>query len=176
MTGNGTPYTRSQSAKESPVRALRNAASGIHRALAIMTRTLRARSTPAPRDASQQPLGTIRPEVAETLDAIDTLRHEAFTRTLSRYSRGELAQVGADVAAIPGAAESVADRFDQWEGERVARAQRSANAAEERSETASDVNSVATRLLALVPQILRRTSVRVLRPLSPRAPAPACLA
>lgn len=110
------------------------------------------------------------------LDAIDALRHEAFTRTLSRYSRPELAQVGEDVAAIPDAAESVAARFDQWEAERAGLAQRALNAAEERSETATDVGNAATRLLALVPQILRRTSLRVLRPLSPRAPASTRLA
>lgn len=101
---------------------------------------------------------------------------ENFRRTFSRYSRAELASVGADVVGIPGAAEAIATEFDQWDAERTERAERAAAAVESRSETAAAVASIVASLLSLLPLILRRVARLVLRPVTPRAPSSSRLA
>jgi len=103
---------------------------------------------------------------------------------MRRYSRPELAQLGADLAAaadtdiagIRDAAALTAAQFTEWEAVHAARAALADAARAQSADAAATVANLAARLLALVPQILHRESLRVLRPVTPRAPAIACLA
>ncbi|MGB3730645.1 hypothetical protein [Microbacterium sp.] len=123
-------------------------------------------------------------EVEEMLSAVDALRLEAFHRQMHRYTRPELAQLGADLAAsvdadiagIRDAAALTVAQFTEWEAVRAARAARADTTETQSADATATAANLAARLLALVPQILHRLSMHVLRPVTPRAPAVACLA
>lgn len=159
------------------MRALRTAARGIRR---VLSRATRHGALPA----SASALSAEDADTEAMLREVKALHLEAFQRRMRRYTRPDLAQLGADLADSAGtdlagvreAAALTVAQFAEWEAACTARATRATAAAVQRSETAATVANVAARLLALVPQILRRASARVLRPRSPRAPAPACLA
>lgn len=148
--------------------ATRAALRGIRRAVSLAGRLL-----PALRSSDPAPHATPLDETPADamLRQVEALQLEAFRRTFARYYRRELAEIGADVASIPGAIEAVAAQFTEWEAARATRVQLAAEATAQHAAAAVAVAKLAAHLLCLVPLILHRTSMRVLRPLSPRAPA-----
>lgn len=98
-------------------------------------------------------------------DAMREFHLAVFRKTFSRYSRAELAEIGADVATIPDAADAVADHFAGWEVDRATRSAQAITARAQRSDIALTVTNLTAHAAALAPQILHRASRRELRPL-----------
>ena len=117
----------------------------------------------------------VSPERARMLEQMSAFHLEMFARTFKRYTRSELADITADVAAVPGAADAVASQFIEWEAERVARARAAEGASAQRAEIHAAISTLIDSLRHLVPLILRRLSARGLRQIAPRAPSPARL-
>lgn len=136
---------------------------------------LRVQMTAAMQEAMSEEL---RAAAASPMPAPPAWQLEIFGRTLSRYSRKELMQLRAGIG-VPGASAVVGRELAAHDAQVAAALTRFAEAnefADMRAEADATVANLSARLLALVPQILHRASLRVLRPVTPRAPAVACLA